>query len=1161
MTIACTLTGVIGTDVVTCSGTGSFASAGVGAAKTVTSSNLALSGAAAGNYALSSTTASTTANITAATLTPAITAANKTYDGTSSATISCSLTGVFGTDVVTCSGTGSFASAGVGTGKTVTSSNLALAGAAAGNYALSSTSASTTASVTPATLTAAVIAANKTYDATPATTIACSLTGVVGSDAVTCAGTGSFDTANVGNSKTVTSSNLALSGGQAGNYTLSSTSATTTANITAAPLTPAITAANKPYDGTTAATLTACTVTGTINGDAVACAGTASFASATVGTGKTVNATGLTLTGAASNYALTTTAATTTAAITALSVTPTVAVSNKTYDGTMTASISSCSVSGVLAGDTVGCSGTALFDSASAGAGKTVHVSSLALTGPAGVNYVLTSTTATATATITPLGVTATVTIADKTYDGTTGAAVTGCTVQGAVEGDVVSCSGIAAFASAAAGSGKTVTISNVALTGAASSDYTLSSNTALATAAITRRSLTPTITAADKRFDGTTAVTITGCTLSSVVTGDAVACTATGTFASAAAGTGKPVTATVTLSGAAAGNYVLSTTTAMTTASIIANNVPAVTNPGAQTGYIGVAATLAVAGTDADGDSLTWSAQSLPPGISLNTSTGMLSGTPTTPGAFTTTVSASDGWDTTQVSFIWNMASAIPAAASSLAPSSSVSTTTPTLSWAAVPLVEYYLLSLSDSGAGSPLEVWYTPAQAGCATGGTCVVPAPRTLKAGLVTWKVLTWNHFGYGPWSSTVSVIVDLADALVPTPTTSGPSGPIATRTPTYAFSLVSGATWYQLSITDALGVVREFWYTPTEACSVSSCAVTPTAAVANGVGNWRVRVWKASGAGAWSAFVNFDAEDSVPGQVTLNGPAASVTTSTPTFTWFAMPTASYYLLNVTDRDNITYERWYRPADLGCAAGTGTCTASPGIVLKAGTASWKVLTWNGSGYGPWSDTRDILIEIADPSAPVPLTLSPTGTIASTNVSYRWTPVATAITYRFSIRNNGGAPTYLWFTPAAAGCSTGGDCVVTPQITLTNGTAEWQVQAWTNIGYGAWSSIVALTVNIPAPSTPVLISPSGTLSNATPQLRWSASDNATVYYARLFDSTGQRIDQWLSPSQVGCATGGVCTFNAGVALASGGGSWQVIAWNPAGYSAWSDTMPFTVP
>src|SRR5204862_233106 len=184
-----------GTDVVICTGTGSFASAAVGAGKTVTSSTLAISGAQAGNHALATTSATTTANITAATLTPAITAANKTYDGTSAATISCALTGVIGTDVVTCSGTGSFDTASVGNGKSVTSSSLTLGGAQSGNYALSSTSATTTANITAATLTPAITSANKTYDGTSSAAISCTLTGVVGADVVTCAGTGSFASA------------------------------------------------------------------------------------------------------------------------------------------------------------------------------------------------------------------------------------------------------------------------------------------------------------------------------------------------------------------------------------------------------------------------------------------------------------------------------------------------------------------------------------------------------------------------------------------------------------------------------------------------------------------------------------------------------------------------------------------------------------------------------------------------------------------------------------------------------------------------------------------------------------------------------------------------------------------------------------------------------
>ena len=167
-----------------CSGTGSFDYGGVGTGKTVTSSNLSAERRGGEQLRAGATSATTTANITAATLTPAITATNKTYDGTSTAAISCTLTGVVGSDVVTCSGTGSFDTAAVGTGKTVTANGLSLSGAAASNYALSATSATTTANITAATLTPAITATNKTYDGTSSAAISCTLTGVVGSDVV-----------------------------------------------------------------------------------------------------------------------------------------------------------------------------------------------------------------------------------------------------------------------------------------------------------------------------------------------------------------------------------------------------------------------------------------------------------------------------------------------------------------------------------------------------------------------------------------------------------------------------------------------------------------------------------------------------------------------------------------------------------------------------------------------------------------------------------------------------------------------------------------------------------------------------------------------------------------------------------------------------------------
>jgi len=110
-------------------------------------------------------------------------------------------------------------------------------------------------------------------------------------------GTATFANKNVGTAKTVTATGLSLTGTDAGNYTVNST-ATATADITPLAITGSITASNKIYDATTAATIASHTLTGVLSGDVVSyTGGTATFANKNVGTAKTVTATGLSLTG------------------------------------------------------------------------------------------------------------------------------------------------------------------------------------------------------------------------------------------------------------------------------------------------------------------------------------------------------------------------------------------------------------------------------------------------------------------------------------------------------------------------------------------------------------------------------------------------------------------------------------------------------------------------------------------------------------------------------------------------------------------------------------------------------------------------------------------------------------------------------------------------
>ena len=167
-------------------------------------------------------------------------------------------------DTVTVSGgTANFANKNVGMGKTVTATGFVLGGADGGNYMLSPNSATTTASITPLTISGSFTAGDKVYDGNNSASISVrSLSGAIGGDVVSLTGgTATFADKNVGTGKTVTGTGISLSGADAPNYTLASTSLTTTASITALAITVSFTASDKVYDGGKAATIATRTLT------------------------------------------------------------------------------------------------------------------------------------------------------------------------------------------------------------------------------------------------------------------------------------------------------------------------------------------------------------------------------------------------------------------------------------------------------------------------------------------------------------------------------------------------------------------------------------------------------------------------------------------------------------------------------------------------------------------------------------------------------------------------------------------------------------------------------------------------------------------------------------------------------------------------------------
>ncbi|WP_449436701.1 YDG domain-containing protein, partial [Pedobacter steynii] len=600
-----TLTGLIGTDAVTVSGTAGYDTNTKGTGKTITAGTFVLDGADKDNYSLSTTTATTTGDITALPITLALNATpviSKVYDGNTTATLvpaNYTLTGLIGTDAVTVSGTAGYDTNTKGTGKTITAGTFVLDGADKDNYSLSTTTATTTGDITALPITLALNATpviSKVYDGNTTATLVpanYSLTGVLGTDAVTVSGTAGYDTNTKGTGKTITAGTFVLDGADKDNYSLSTTTATTTGDITALPITLALNATpliSKVYDGNTTATLVPAnyTLTGLIGTDAVTVSGTAGYDTNTKGTGKTITAGTFVLDGAdKDNYSLSTTTATTTGDITALPITLALnatPVISKVYDGNTTATLvpANYSLTGVLGTDAVTVSGTAGYDTNTKGTGKTITAGTFVLDGADKDNYSLSTTTATTTGDITALPITLALNatpVISKVYDGNTTATLVPAnySLTGVLGTDAVTVSGTAGYDTNTKGTGKTITAGTFVLDGADKDNYSLSTTTATTTGDITALPITLALNATpviSKVYDGNTTATLVPAnyTLTGLIGTDAVTVSGTAGYDTNTKGTGKTITAgTFVLDGADKDNYSLSTTTATTTGDITA--------------------------------------------------------------------------------------------------------------------------------------------------------------------------------------------------------------------------------------------------------------------------------------------------------------------------------------------------------------------------------------------------------------------------------------------------------------------------------------------------------------------------------------------------------------------------------------------------------------
>ncbi len=421
----------------------------------------------------------TNGSITANSITVGATATNKEYDGTRAAAVSLTDDRISG-DILTVDKTSSlFDTKDAGTGKVVTVSGITVTGTDAGNYSLTTTSATTSADITAKSITVGATATNKEYDGSRTAAVSLTDDRILG-DVLTVDKTSSlFDTKDAGTGKVVTVSGITVTGTDAGNYSLTSTTATTSADIAPKTITvTGLTTSNKVYDRTNIAILTGGSLVGVISPDVVNFSASGTFSQTNVGTGIAITSTS---TIDNSNYILTQPVLTA-RDITAKPLTVTgVITANKVYDRNNVAILTGGTLVGVISPDVVNLAQSGNYAQYKVGVLIPITSTSTIDNG----NYELIQPSLIARD-ITPKVLMINAVADDKLFDGNKNATVTLSTTN-LIGGDVISLPyTLAEFDSPLVGTNKLVTVSGINIGGIDAGNYSLTTTFVTTNASIT---------------------------------------------------------------------------------------------------------------------------------------------------------------------------------------------------------------------------------------------------------------------------------------------------------------------------------------------------------------------------------------------------------------------------------------------------------------------------------------------------------------------------------------------------------------------------------------------------------------------------------------------------------------------------------------------------
>ena len=268
----------------------------------------------------------------------------------------------------------------------------------------------------------------------------------------------------------------------------------------------------------------------------------------------------------------------------------------------------------------------------------------------------------------------------------------------------------------------------------------------------------------------------------------------------------------------------------------------------------------------------------------------------------------------------------------------------------------------------------------------------------------------------------------------------------------------ATWYHVYVYDGNRAAHDDWYDNNVICADGVCSLD--VALVSGQYQWWVQSWNDIGPeGQWSGENQFTmvAGLTVPPQVNITGPAATVTeTLQPTYEWAASSAAWYHIWVGTTAGETALQTWVAAEEM-CAG--GVCQYTPEITLKNNTAYeiW-MQSWNMAGLGPWNSVGmqgQFQTALVPPAAIDRLAPLQGSTVGRGYPAFQWTPDENADWYHLWIGvTEPTASTHIdvWVSAEDANCDSG-TCQYSPEAGLPAGIYNWYMESWGWGGFGPWN------------------------------------------------------------------------------------------------------------